>query len=63
MTQFDLEVLAQTVATLRDTHAPVPDEKTCLPPMAEEFYLLALASLNAAERYATLAKYSAMQNR
>ena len=58
----DPEELLKTVESLRN-RAAFDEGDTKLTPEAEQFYLLAVSSLEMAQRYFKLADYAAMQRR
>lgn len=58
---MDPEDLAKRARDLRD-EAKIEDD-AAMPPMAEQYHLLALGALEQAERFARLAHYHLMQGR
>lgn len=59
--EFSSEDLAKAVDVLR--LRALSDGRENLPPQAEAYYLLALAALEQAKQFATLAHYAEMQAR
>ena len=59
---MDPEDLANRARDLR-SEATTEDVAATMPPMAEQYHLLALGALEQAERFARLANYHLMQGR